>query len=114
MTSIRLFTRVPVCDLQNCRHAWPMSDLVFNVDVTMDTAGDDNGMTQQTSAYCPDLTNPLIEADDIKSQLEHMTFNPATGKTVDFVVLINDDISEWDFELSSIGSEQSLSNIHTV
>ena len=90
-----------------------MSDLVFNVDVATNTGSDNNGIMQQTSGYCPDLTNPLIEADDIKTLMEHTTFSPAAGKTVDFVVLINDDISEWDFELSPVGSEQSLGNTKT-
>lgn len=63
---------------------------------------------ESVNACYRDLSNPLIDAADIKSHVEQLKLRPANGQTVDFVVFIDDDIPDWEFQLSPSGSTQSL------
>jgi hypothetical protein len=105
-----------------------MCDLVFNIEEKPEVESSQQppdeqhnsqcqsstGVAQQVPVFCSDLTNPLIEAADIKRRLDQMSLKPACGRTVDFAVFIDDDDKEWNYQLSSTGSSLSVDRIDTV
>jgi hypothetical protein len=105
-----------------------MCDLVFNIEEKPEIESSQRlaeeepnsqsqsstGGAQQVPAFCSDLTNPLIEAADIKRRLDQMSLKPSCGRTIDFAVFIDDDDKEWDYQLSSTGSSLSVDRVDTV
>ena len=101
-----------------------MCDLVFNIEETDDIGRlqtttpqeHDKAQTASTAVfdYCPDLTNPLIEIADIKRRVEQIPLKSAVGQPVDFAVIIDEEIPDWDFKLSSNGSCESIDRVDIV
>jgi len=87
--------------IENFNQSWPMYDFPFNI------------VLAEESTWNIDLTNPLVDINDVKSFVDGLPLKPVESQTVDVAILVSKQFQDWEYSMTDSSDSESIRNYAT-